>query len=77
MSSEKEEKKRRIRPKFQPIQPKVREDNLTIDYEKMELEHLLPELTREIHEKQDQRLTFHGIWMQVLELIHPSFPNNQ
>ncbi|OLS14867.1 MAG: hypothetical protein RBG13Loki_1499 [Promethearchaeota archaeon CR_4] len=73
MSSEKEEKKRRIRPKFQPIQPKVREDNLTIDYEKMELEHLLPELTREIHEKQDQRLTFHEV-VEELEDEQPQEP---
>ncbi len=58
MSSDEKEKKHKARPKFQPIQSKIREDNLTIDYEKDELEHLLPELTREIHEKRDQRLSF-------------------
>jgi len=58
MSSEEEEKKRKVHPKFEPIKTTLREDNLTIDYEKEELEHLLPELSREIHENHDQRLTF-------------------
>ncbi len=58
MSSDEKEKKRKARPKFQPIQSKIHEDNLTIDYDKDEMEHLLPELTREIHEKRDQRLSF-------------------
>ncbi len=58
MSSEEKEKKRKARPKFQPIQSKIHEDNLTIEYDKDELENLLPELTREIHENRDQRLSF-------------------
>ncbi len=58
MSSDDKEKKRKARPKFQPIQPEIHDDKLTIDYDKDELEHLLPELTREIHEKRDQRLSF-------------------
>ncbi len=58
MTSEENDRKRKVRPKFQPIQPKIREDKLTIDYDKEDLEHLLPELTREIHENCDQRLSF-------------------
>ncbi len=58
MSSDEKEKKRKARPKFQPIESKIHEDNLTIEYNKDELEHLLPELTREIHEKRDQHLSF-------------------
>ncbi len=58
MSSDEKEKKRKARPKFQPIQSKIHEDKLTIEYDKDELEHLLPELTREIHENRDQRLSF-------------------
>ena len=58
MNPQEKDKKQKARPKFQPLQSRVSDDKLTIDYNKDELKHLLPELTREIDDKTDKRISF-------------------
>ncbi|HMF34839.1 MAG TPA: DUF2095 family protein [Candidatus Lokiarchaeia archaeon] len=64
---EKKRKRRATGPTFEPIDPRVAEDNLTMEYEREKLEKLLPELSREMFGGEGQSISFTDALKEVDE----------